>query len=283
MICQQHKLENKILRFPKELLGIKQKKAYISSKFRSIGTDTFRISTYGANVQGFPKELRKCLLPRQGNKLIEYDIACSQLILLAGLAGEDSLIQYYTSNTDLYTFIFSKILEKSKITLEERTVYKTIILQILYGAGVDTIRAQIQNEYKMTQNDIKGFRIKFYRLFPAISIYVERVKTMEEVTLLTGRKYDIKNIKPYARLSHILQYVEAEILRRILIYLSEKSVQMKFRIYLCIHDSVFIETSNEDMAGIQKCVQECFNKAVLKYFNNIKKIIVKETIFYEKL
>lgn len=268
------------MRFPKELSGIQQEKAYISSKFRSIGTDTFRISTYGANVQGFPKELRKCLLPRQGNKLIEYDIACSQLILLAGLAGEDSLIQYYTSNTDLYTFIFSKILEKSKITLEERTVYKTIILQILYGAGVDTIRAQIQNEYKMTQNDIKGFRIKFYRLFPAISIYVERVKTMEEVTLLTGRKYDIKNIKPYARLSHILQYVEAEILRRILIALNEKSKEMRFGIYLCIHDSVIIETGKEDITEIREFIQECFNKALKKYFKNIENLIVKETFLY---
>lgn len=103
------------------------------------------------------------------------------------------------------------------------------------------------------------------------------------MTLPTERKYCMKKIMPYARLSHILQYVEAEILRRILIALSEKSAEMKFRIYLCIHDSVFIETSNEDIAEMRKFIQKCFNKAVQIYFKNIKKISVKETIFYEKL
>ena len=46
LISQQNKLENKLMRFPKELLSIRKEKAYIFSKFRSIGTDTFRISTY---------------------------------------------------------------------------------------------------------------------------------------------------------------------------------------------------------------------------------------------
>lgn len=286
LMCKWHKLDNKRMRFPRELLGTQQKEAYISSKFLSIGTDTFRISTYNANIQGFPKELRKCLLPRRGNKLIEYDIACSQLILLAGLAEEDSLIQCYLSNMDLYTFISSEILGKSgdEMTSEERKVYKIIILQILYGAGIDTIQTEIQNtDYEMTDNEIKEFNRRFYRLFPAIREYTERVKNVEEITLPTRRKYCMKNIKPYARLSHILQYVEAEILRRILIALSEKSAELKFRVYLCIHDSVFIETSNEDIAEMRKFIQTCFNKAVRIYFKNIKKIIVKESILNEKL
>ena len=285
LISQQNKLENKLMRFPKELLGIRKEKAYIFSKFRSIGTDTFRISTYSANIQGFPKELRQCLLPRQGNKLIEYDIACSQLILLAGLAGEDSLIQCYLKNMDLYTFICSEILGKSKdeISIEERKIYKTIILQTLYGAGVDTIQKEVQGiGCRMNNDKIREFNRQFYRLFPAIRKYIERVKTVEEITLPTGRKYCMKNIAPYARLSYILQYIEAETLRKILIALSEKSVEMKFGIYLCIHDSIFIETSNEDIAGLREFILKCFNKAVSEYFKNIKKINIKETIFYEE-
>ncbi len=285
LISQQNKLENKLMRFPKELLSIRKEKAYIFSKFRSIGTDTFRISTYSANIQGFPKELRQCLLPRQGNKLIEYDIACSQLILLAGLAGEDSLIQCYLKNMDLYTFICSEILGKSKdeISIEERKIYKTIILQTLYGAGVDTIQKEVQGiGCRMNNDKIREFNRQFYRLFPAIRKYIERVKTVEEITLPTGRKYCMKNIAPYARLSYILQYIEAETLRKILIALSEKSVEMKFGIYLCIHDSIFIETSNEDIAGLREFILKCFNKAVSEYFKNIKKINIKETIFYEE-
>ena len=285
LISQRDKLENKLMRFPKELSGIRQEKAYIFSKFRSIGTDTFRISTYSANIQGFPKELRQCLLPRQGNKLIEYDIVCSQLMLLAGLAEEDSLIQCYLSDMDLYTFISSEILGKSKdkIFAKERGVYKTIILQTLYGAGVDTIQKEVQGiGCRMNNDKIREFNRQFYRLFPAIRKYIERVKTMEEIPLPTGRKYCMKNIAPYSRLAHILQYIEAEILRKILIALSEKSVEMKFRIYLCIHDSVFIETGNEDIAGVRGFILKCFDKAVSKYFKNIKKINVKEMIFYEE-
>ena len=281
LICKREKLENKLTRFPKELLGVQRKEMYISCKFRSIGTDTFRINTYSANIQGFPKELRKCLLPRQSNKLIEYDIACSQLILLAGLAGEDSLIQCYLKNMDLYTFISSEILGKSgdEMTTEERKVYKTIVLQILYGAGVDTIQTEVRSiGYKIDNNKIREFKRRFYRLFPAIRRYSEKAKNMEEITLPTGRKYCMKNIMPYTRLSHILQYVEAEILRKILIALSEKRVELKFKIYLCIHDSVFIETSNENIEEVRKYIQKCFDYSVLAYFETIKKIRIKENI-----
>lgn len=158
------KLENKLMRFPKELVDTQQKRVNITAKYLSIGTDTFRIGTYDTNIQGFPKELRKCLLPRQSNKLIEYDIACSQLILLAGLAEEDSLIQCYLNNIDLYTFISSEILGRSEneMTSEERKVYKIIILQSLYGAGVNTIQTEVQNtEYKMADNEIMCFWVDF--------------------------------------------------------------------------------------------------------------------------
>ncbi len=283
LICQQKKLENKLIRFPKELSGIQSPKAYISSKFRSIGTDTFRISTYSTNIQGFPKELRQCLLPRYGNKLIEYDIVCSQLILLAGFAGEDSLIQCYLENKDLYTFLSAEILGKpeDEITMEERNVYKTVILQTLYGAGINTIHTELQGiGCKMDNDEIREFKRRFYRLFPAIRKYSEKVKTVEEITLPTGRNYCMKNIKPYARLSHILQYIEAEILRQILIALYEKGVEMGFSIYLCIHDSIFIETSNEDITQICGIVQKCFNYSVKEYFERIKRIRVKENIIY---
>lgn len=285
LIHQQHKLEDKLIRFPQELFGTQQEKMYISSKFRSIGTDTFRISTYDANIQGFPKELRKCLLPRYGNKLIEYDITCSQLILLAGLAEEDRLIQCYLKDMDLYTFIFARMLGKpqDEITAEERSVYKTIVLQVLYGAGIDTIRTELLGVgCRLTNEEIRKFKRLFYKSFPAIKNYFEKVKAAEVVALPTGRKYVMKKIKPYARLSYILQYVEAEILRRILVDLYNRSLEMKFKMYLSIHDSVYIETSNNDIVNMRKSIQECFDQAVSTYFPHIKKIKVKEIMIYGK-
>ena len=90
------KTEKKMRQFPVGITTSREKILYLSCKFNSTGTDSFRITTYQHNVQGFPKNLRNCLLPKfMGNVLVEYDVVSSQLILLGHLSGEQKLVNMY--------------------------------------------------------------------------------------------------------------------------------------------------------------------------------------------
>lgn len=280
------KLEDKLRRFPTELLRCKQKSVVIPCNFRSIGTDTFRITTNHTNIQGLPKEIRRCLRPRRGDMLIEYDLVSSQVMILAYLSGEDSLIQSYLHGEDLYLHIAAVMAGKqaNDITAEERGIYKLVILQMLYGAGVSTLQQELAaNGVKRSYAEIREMQRRFYASFPAIRQYSDMVKEADSVTLPTGRKWNLKDsVKPYKRLSYIMQYIESVILREALVLLDNEATSNELWLYLCIHDSVFVETNSAEYAKVQAILRRCFNEAVGKCLPIIKQTQIKEDIIYEK-
>lgn len=282
----RQKLEDKLRRIPCEIYNSKKADAVVSCNFRSIGTDTFRITTNHINIQGLPKEVRRCFLPRYGDMLVEYDLVSSQVIILACLAGEDSLIQLYEKGEDLYLYIAAALTGKQagKITEKERGIYKMIILQILYGAGISTIQSALEvNGINFSYTKVREMQKRFYRSFPAVREYSDKVKTIDSIVLPTGRKWNLKtSVEPYKRLSYIMQYVESMLLREILVLLDRKARNNEIWLYLCIHDDVFIETNSDVYAEVRTIVRKCFNKAVHKYLLNLNQVRVKEDIIYDR-
>lgn len=280
----RQKTEDKIRRIPCEIYNTQKSKAVVSCNFRSIGTDTFRITTNHTNIQGLPKVIRKCFLPRHGNMLIEYDMVSSQVIILACLSGEDSLIQLYTKGIDLYLYIVSVLMGKrvENITKEERSIYKRIILQMLYGAGISTIRKELNvNGVNFSYAEVKEMQKRFYKSFPAIREYSDRVKANDRILLPTGRKWSMDCVEPYKRLAYIMQNVESVILREILVSLDKEARNNEIWLYLCIHDSVLLETNSAVYAEVRAIVRKCFDKAMRKYLPRLERVNLKEDVIYE--
>lgn len=281
----RQKAEDKIRRIPYEIYNAKRSKAVISCNFRSIGTDTFRITTNRTNIQGLPKAIRRCFLPRHGEMLIEYDIVSSQIIILACLSGEDSLIQSYTKGVDLYVHITSVLTGKrvENVTEEERSIFKRIILQMLYGAGISTIQRELKaNGINFSYTEVKEMQKRFYQSFLAIREYSDKVKTADRVILPTGRKWNMQGfVEPYKRLSYIMQMVESVILREVLVLLDQEARNNEIWLYLCIHDSVFVEANSVAYAEVRTIVRKCFNQAMGKYLHRLKRVNVKEDVIYD--
>lgn len=218
--------------------------------------------------------------------LIEYDLVSSQVIILACLAGEDCLIRSYKKGEDLYLHIAAVLIGKQteQITEAERGIYKVIILQMLYGAGISTIQRELEaNQIKLSQTEVRDMRQRFYQSFPAIRKYSDMVKAADSVTLPTGRKWKLKDsVEPYKRLPYIMQYMESMILREILVGLDKKARNNEIWLYLCIHDSVLVETNSAIYAEVRAIVRKCFNQAMGKYFNRLKQVNLKEDIIYDR-
>lgn len=223
--------------------------------------------------------------PWHGDMLIEYDMVSSQVIILACLSGEDSLIQSYTNGMDLYLHIVSALTGKraENVTEEERSIYKRIILQMLYGAGVGTIQGELKaNKIKLSYTEVREMQRRFYQSFPAIKEYSDKVKMADSVTLPTGRKWNMKDfVEPYKRLSYIMQNVESVILREILVLLDQEARNNEIWLYLCIHDSVIVETNSAVYAEMRAVVRKCFHQAMGKYLHKLKQVNIKEDIIYD--
>lgn len=76
-------------------------------------------------------------------------------------------------------------------------------------------------------------------------------------------------VEPYKRLAYVLQYIEAELLRQALVLMDKKADGQQFWVYLCIHDSIFIEMDLDDSPSVRKTIQGCFDHAMHRYFPKI--------------
>ena len=278
------KTEKKMRQFPIGISASREKILYLSCKFNSTGTDSFRITTYKHNVQGFSKDLRSCFLPKfKGNVLIEYDVVSSQLILLGYLAGEQKLIDLYQKGEDVYSCIASYITGKSCVSTIERNIYKQMVLQLIYGAGSRTIFEGIGSESKMSYETVLHFKKGFYSLFPEIKDYSDMVKTSDEIHLPDGRIWEMKDvIEPYKRLAYIMQYLESFLLRKAMVLIYDRTRGMQIWLYLCIHDSVWVEATHESIQTAKRIVQQSFNDALKSIFKNSQLIRLDEEAHYGK-
>lgn len=278
------KLEDKIRRFPNSILQCKEETAFLTSQFRSIGTKTYRITTHHTNIQGMPSVLRRCLLPRQkNNMLVEYDIASSQLYILACLSGEKELVSLYKNGQDLYMVITSRICgrHEREITAEERSFYKKWILQMLYGAGINSLQLEIESfEYKESCMKARDIKARFYAVYPSVKHYCDKVRGDGFITSPDGNRWDLRGCEPYKRLTFLMQSVEGMLLRQALIFLDQAMKNEDMSLYACIHDSVLLETGMSCYGRMRGIVSRCFNKAAYKTLknNNIK---IQEEIIYD--
>lgn len=279
------KLEDKVRRIPCELNN-RSKETYLFCNFRSLGSDTFRITTNHVNLQGLPKEIRKHLLPRYGEVLVEYDLVSSQLVILAYLSCESSLMEQYENGIDLYLFVISVITGRGKdnITETERNAFKKMLLQMLYGAGKRTIYKELKaNGINVSCAEVDVMQDRFYKTFEAICKYSLEVKEAENLLLPDGRKWNLQeSVDGYKRLAYVLQYMESLILREVLVLINEEFKSRKARLYLCIHDSIFIEAELIELSEVRDIVQRCFDVAMQRYLKGFKNTKLKEKLNYER-
>lgn len=215
--------------------------------------------------------------------LVSYDIVSSQMFILACLAGEDSLIQRYQSGSDIYLCIASTMTgrQESKITVEERNIYKKFILEMIYGAGIQTLYREMQSAgYQTSFAGIKAMKKRFFEAYPAIREYCRFVKKADYVLLPAGRKWFVKEIEPYRRCAYIMQFVESLILRKTLILLKGYAKRGWFDLYMTIHDSIWLEVNIRFYKLVQKLIQECFDKSVYSVLK-LQELRLKEELIYE--
>jgi len=121
------------------------------------GTISGRFSSSRPNLQNIPardeqykKDIRGLFLPEENQKWVKLDYSQEEMVIFAHYAEgpkSDELRDMYTKtdNADMYKIIASVALGKpvDEITKNERTVYKSITLGLLYGMGTDKLGRQL--------------------------------------------------------------------------------------------------------------------------------------------
>lgn len=115
----------------------------------------------------------RIFIPHEGHEFLKWDYAQLEPRILAGLSGDENLIQLFKDGRDLYreAAAFHYGCTPAEVTKEQRQEYKTVILAISYLMSAETL----SEDYFIPLQDAEQRIESFYRMFPKVREYNNRM------------------------------------------------------------------------------------------------------------
>ena len=177
----------------------------VHCNFNQYGAKTGRLSSDEPNLQNIPshnKDIRPMFVASEGCVMLSSDFSQQEPRCMAAMCGDETMLQAYRNDKDLYASIaslafnttYENCLEfnpdgtTNKPGKERRTSAKSILLGILYGRGINSVAEQL-NTTKQKAQEIQD---KVFKGFPAIKNFeddtVKMAIDLGYVTTFWGRK-----------------------------------------------------------------------------------------------
>ncbi|MGK7899904.1 MAG: DNA polymerase I [Hormoscilla sp.] len=270
----------------------------VHTDFNQTVTGTGRLSSSNPNLQNIPirtefsRQIRKAFLPEQDWLLLSADYSQIELRILAHLSQEPVLIEAYQQNADIHTVTARLLFEKETVTPAERGVGKTINFGVIYGMGAQ----KFARSAGVTSAEGKEFIQRFYRRYPGVFAYLERVKKEAIArgyveTILGRRRYfefengtlqKMKGRDPEeidlnkfnfalgrndagmlrAAANAPIQGSSADIIKIAMVKLDERLQKYQARLLLQVHDELVFEVPPEEWEVLQSEIKTAMESAV---------------------
>lgn len=133
-----------------------------------------RICTEKHNLQNISKEVRYCLLPEEGCKLVAFDFKSQESVLLAAMAGDEEYIKAYESGFDIHSWVARKIFASkyapdAEVLKEDRTRAKAVTYGLAYGQT----EFGLAHKLRITKQEASDIINLYYSAFPKIKSYID--------------------------------------------------------------------------------------------------------------
>ncbi len=243
----------------------------IHSNFHQTVTVTGRISSSEPNLQNIPirtslgREMRKMFVAAPGYVLLDADYSQIELRVLAHIAGDEAMIEAFSSGRDIHASTAAKIFGVSpeQVTTEMRTAAKAVNFGLIYGKG----EFSLAQDLGISMREAKAYIEDYLGSFPKVRDYmknvVEEAKKKGYVTTLFGRRralpelsassFQLRAFGERAALNTPIQGTAADIIKlaMVRVYNRLKAEGLKARLILQVHDELIVEVpvAEQEQAG----------------------------------
>lgn len=224
-------------------------------------------------------EIRKYIIPAEGNVFISRDYSAQEMRLLAHFAGGALLEELQANPTEDVHMIAAQVANVS------RTVAKTLGFAVLYGAG----GGRIAETLGCTVAEAYAIRREYYRALPEIKQFQQRLTSLAKAGLpvdtIAGRLYFCEDPKiidgcvktfEYKLSNYKIQGSAADQTKQAMYHYATHCRSGELR--LQVHDQLVIEVPEEDKDSAKAILEEAMNSSFqeeLKY-----KVISDEAVGY---
>lgn len=235
----------------------------LHTHFDQAGTTTGRISSKDPNLQNIPirteigKKIRKAFIVGKGNKLVSFDYSQIELRVAAILSKDPKMTEIFKRGEDIHNAVASEVfnVDIKEITSEMRRRAKVINFGIIYGMGINALRANLN----CSREEAQIFYDEYFKDFKGMADYVNNIKEIAKekgyTETLFGRKryfLEINSPLEYIRkeaermaINAPIQGTAADFIKiamvRIDKELRDKKLKEKVKMLLQIHDELLFE------------------------------------------
>ena len=244
----------------------------IHATFDQTGTATGRFSSRDPNLQNIPgfaglgELVRRAFVARVGHQLVALDYSQIEMRVLAVLSGDASLLELFKNNVDIHTGVAARVfgVKPEAVTKEMRQQAKVINFGIVYGMGINALRASLET----TREAAVEFYRRYFETFPQIRSYFDEVKNQARkvgyTTTQFGRRRYLPLLKsplPFIRaeaermaMNAPIQGTAADIIKLAMIRvekdLTANNLRASAHLLLTVHDELIYEVATDKVAAV---------------------------------
>jgi len=254
--------------------------------FLQAGSTTGRMATQNPSIQNIPirteegRAIRKAFISEEGFKIVSLDYSQIELRIAAFLSGDAKLIEIFKNGEDVHRGVASRVfgVKEQEVTPDMRRRAKVINFGILYGMGVNALRANLGTE--TTRLEAQEFLNAYFNTFTRLAEYLEETKEEARkhgyTATFFGRKRHFSGINsslPFIRaqaermaINAPIQGTSADIIRVAMVkidaMLREESLSDRVRMIMQVHDELVFEIKNEDIPTIIPRIASCMEEVL---------------------
>jgi DNA polymerase-1 len=235
----------------------------LHSTFILSGSTTGRMASQSPNLQNIPirtelgRNIRKAFISERSYTLLSLDYSQIELRIAAILSKDKKLIEIFKNGEDVHTGVAMRVfgVKAEEVDKAMRIKAKTINFGVLFGMGVNALRANLKTDRKEAQE----FYNQYFSTFKELAAYIDETKAFAErngytETLFGRRRYfsGLRSPLPYVRaqaermaFNAPIQGTEADIvkiaMKRIDECVEKNKWRKKVHAVLQVHDEIVYE------------------------------------------
>lgn len=218
----------------------------IHAQLNQAATVTGRLSSSNPNLQNLAKEnhhkwaVRNSFIARPGHRLFMLDYKQQEMVIMADLAGEKTVIAKMKNGLDFYEATAEAIKQYTGIELDRATA-KMTSLALAYGQGIKLMASNLG----VSPSQAKGIKETYFRGLPKLRQLqrdVEREAKIRGYVLNPfGRRTYIERGYEYKALNALIQGTAADVTKRAMLACHNLLKDYNSKVVLCVHDELVIE------------------------------------------
>lgn len=282
-ILRYRELQKLVSTYVDSLPNMVQSDGRVHTTLLQTGAVTGRMASKDPNLQNIPirtkegREVRQAFVPESGYRLVSMDYSQVELRVAAILSQDKKLIEIFETGQDVHKGVAAQVFNVApeEVTAEMRRRAKVINFGILYGMGVNALRANLGGE--TSREESQEFLNAYFNTFTRLAEYLEETKEFARqhgyTETLFGRRRHFPGIQSGAAfirasaermaINAPVQGTAADIMRVAMIkvyeYIEKQKLGNDIHMLLQVHDELVFEIKESQLTklipGLEKTME----------------------------